>query len=66
LTKLQEIMELLKDRELTSLDIAFVIGIPKSNCALYLNTLYNDGRIDLEIEFPIIINLILYLNYYLY
>jgi len=39
-------MELLKDRELTSLDIASEINIPKDNCSSYLNTLYNDGRIE--------------------
>ena len=42
---LEEIMGLLRDRELTSLEIASEINIPKYNCASYLNTLYNDGRI---------------------
>ena len=45
MTKLGQIMDLLKNRELTSLEIASEINIPKSNCASYLNTLYNDGRI---------------------
>lgn len=46
MTILEEIMELLKDRELTSLEIASEINIPKDNCSAYLNTLYNDGRIE--------------------
>ncbi|KKN46935.1 hypothetical protein LCGC14_0668010 [marine sediment metagenome] len=45
MTILKKIMELLKDRELTSIEIASEINIPKDNCASYLNTLYNDGRI---------------------
>ena len=45
MTKLEQIMDLLRDRELTSLEIASEINIPKSNCSSYLNTLYNDGRI---------------------
>ena len=39
-------MNILKDRELTSLEIASEINIPKDNCSSYLNTLYNDGRIE--------------------
>ncbi len=46
MTILEEIMGLLRDRELTSLEIASEINIPKSNCSSYLNTLYNDGRIE--------------------
>lgn len=45
MTILQRIMELLKDRELTSLEVASKLEIPKGNCASYLNTLYKDGRI---------------------
>ena len=39
-------MNILKDRELTSLEIASEINIPKDNCSSYLNTLYKDGRIE--------------------
>ena len=46
MTILEEIMALLRDRELTSLEIASEINIPKRNCSAYLNTLYNDGRIE--------------------
>jgi len=46
MTILERIMGLLRDRELTSIEIASEIGIPKSNCSAYLNTLYNDGRIE--------------------
>lgn len=46
MTKLKQIMELLKYRELTSLEIASEINIPKANCSSYLNTLYNDGKIE--------------------
>ena len=46
MTILEEIMGLLRDRELTSLEIASEINIPKDNCSSYLNTLYNDGRIE--------------------
>ena len=46
MTILEKIMGLLKDRELTSLEIASEINVPKSNCSSYLNTLYNDGRIE--------------------
>ena len=46
MTKLEQIMDILKDRELTSLEIASEINIPKDNCCSYLNTLYNDGRIE--------------------
>lgn len=38
-------MDLLRVRELTSIEIASEINIPKDNCSVYLNTLYNDGRI---------------------
>ena len=43
---LEQIMNILKDRELTSLEIASEINIPKDNCSSYLNTLYKDGRIE--------------------
>ena len=46
MTTSERIMELLRDRELTSMEIASELGIPKGNCASYLNTLYNDGRIE--------------------
>lgn len=46
MTKLEQIMNILKDRELTSLEIASEINIPKDNCSSYLNTLYKDGRIE--------------------
>lgn len=46
MTKLEQIIDLLRDRELTSLEIASEINIPKNNCSAYLNTLYNDGRIE--------------------
>lgn len=46
MTILEKIMELLRDRELTSLEIASEINIPKNNCSAYLNTLYNNGRIE--------------------
>ena len=46
MTKLEQIMNILKDRELTSLEIASKINIPKDNCSSYLNTLYKDGRIE--------------------
>jgi len=45
-TKLERIMDLLRDRELTSLEIASEINIPTKNCSSYLNTLYKDGRIE--------------------
>ena len=45
MTILERIMELLKDRELTSLEIAPEINISTRNCSSYLNTLYEDGRI---------------------
>jgi len=45
MTILEEIMALLRDRELTSLEIASEINVSKGNCSAYLNTLYNDGRI---------------------
>lgn len=46
MTILEQIMASLRDRELTSLEIASKINIPKDNCSSYLNTLYNDGRIE--------------------
>ena len=45
MTKLEKIMELLADKELTSIEIASKLNIPKNNCASYLNTLKKDGRI---------------------
>ncbi len=39
-------INLLKNRELTSIEIASELNIPKENCASYLNKLYNDGRIE--------------------
>ena len=45
MTILEDIINILRDRELTSLEIASKLEIPKGNCASYLNTLYNDGRI---------------------
>ena len=33
-------------RELTSIEIASEINIPVNNCLAYLNSLYNDGRIE--------------------
>ena len=45
MTILEDIMELLKDRELTSVEIAPEINNSIRNCSSYLNTLYEDGRI---------------------
>ena len=45
MTKLKEIMKLMKNRELTSIEIAEELDIPKSNCASYLTTLRKSGRI---------------------
>ena len=42
---LEKIMELLVDKEMTSVEIAPMINIPVSNCSSYLNTLMNDKRI---------------------
>ncbi len=46
MTRLERIMNLLRDRELTSLEIASKLEFPKGNCSSYLNTLYKDGRIE--------------------
>jgi len=46
MTILERIMELLKDRELTSVEIAPEINNSIRNCSSYLNTLYEDGRIE--------------------
>lgn len=42
---LDKILNLLKDKELTSKEIAERLEIPKRNCWVYLNTLYKQGRI---------------------
>lgn len=44
-TKLEKIMDLLANDELTSIEIALKLEIPVSNCSSYLNTLMNDKRI---------------------
>lgn len=41
----KQIMNLLENRELTSIEIAKELKIPKGNCASYLTTLRKDGRI---------------------
>lgn len=45
MTKLEQIMELLKDGELTSIEIAGELNIPKNHCASYLTALRKSGRI---------------------
>lgn len=45
MTILKQILDLLKDQELTSIEIANEIKIPKSNCASYLNTLLKQKKI---------------------
>ena len=44
-TKLKEIMELLANNEMSSVEIAPKVNITVSFCSSYLNTLMNDGRI---------------------
>ena len=43
--RIPKIMEILENKELTSIEIASKLNIPKNNCASYLNTLKKDGRI---------------------
>jgi len=43
--RIPKILKLLKNRELTSIEIGDELDIPKNNCASYLNTLKKDGRI---------------------
>lgn len=45
MTKLEQIMELLTDKEMTSVELAIKLDIPVGNCSSYLNTLMNDKRI---------------------
>lgn len=45
MTKLEQIMELLTDKEMTSIELASKLDIPVNNCSSYLNTLMNDKRI---------------------
>ncbi|KKN59636.1 hypothetical protein LCGC14_0540330 [marine sediment metagenome] len=44
-TKVKRIMELLADKEMTSLELAPLLGITSGNCSYKLNVLYNDKRI---------------------
>lgn len=41
----KKIMELLADKEMSSVELAPMLEIPVGNCSSYLNTLMNDGRI---------------------
>lgn len=46
MTILEQILDILKDQELTSIEIAKELKIPKNNCASYLNTLLKQKKIE--------------------
>jgi predicted transcriptional regulator len=45
MTLLKDIMDLIAEKELSSVEISAKLGIKSDNCSSYLNTLMKDGRI---------------------